>query len=116
MKTFNNYCKLRESSATNIGKETIGNSSLSNQEETQLSALYQLIDYAWQNYESQIKSAFQSLRHDPEISNLLDRIESEGIGSLRRATRKTDKESGFEDTEEIVPSSADTSPGLDQQE
>lgn len=104
MKTFNDYKTVRESSAFDIGTNSIGKTSLSNSEEGAVSALFDIIKIAWEKHYSVTKSFLGNLASkDPEIADKFNKLQDLGSAALS-ATRRINKRM---EPDEVVPPMAD---------
>lgn len=101
VRSFQDYLKLKkENSAYDVGKDVVGNNSLSTQEEQSLSKLFNIMKLAWSRYKGDVKSFLDRMAsQDSDIKQLVDEL-NDNYSALGNATGKMDQP----DDDYMVPS------------
>lgn len=116
MRRFEDYVRLRESTATDIGSAVMGTTSLSTDQEGHLSDLFNIVRAVTSKYPRQMLQFLERFSRDkPEIQDMLAKLSQDDLNDLRMASRKGLKlagEKSLGDEGDVVsPNLPDTASG-----
>lgn len=104
MKRFAEYIKMRE----NVGDQ---NMSATHSGDDEVNRYYKIMKHLLTTHEGEFLADLHKYSSDPTIKQFLEDLEKEGKTTLQQGQNRD----GPEDFEEISPSKADDSPGLEDQ-
>lgn len=109
-KSFKEFVNFRETSAYDVGRASVGGTTLSTSEEAQLSRLFKAVGIAWSKYRMRTLQFLKDL-NDVTIDDLVKELEDD-VSDLTRATRKL-KPGDEKDDDIVTVPKADGNPGME---